>query len=618
MKNNNNNLLFVFLFLITFVTNATQCPSSNVVTDAALFQWTEHPAENGESAYFSGTLVMDEVNLIINGETLNTRAYAQEGQALSIPGPTIVMEPGKKYVLSFKNLLPFEPLSSDHNVMKDPNVTNLHTHGLHISGETPSDDVTRTFEGGFAGDYVYDIPTDHMGGTFWYHAHHHGSSFLQISSGAFGMIIIDDQFDGIPANVAAMQEKHLTIGYLDPSVAGTGGDTLVSGTLNPGWNVNGKVSGNLCMPVNTWQHWRIVMADANSNTEALSIGSQCEVALMARDGVWRTMVPKNIDNVLNLTGASRADIGIRCSGDSTISVGNKVVANIIADPTITPDSDANPYAADGVSQWKSFRPGYLRDLRSEPVSNFETVNMGARTINGSKFDLDIPTFTTVADGVQEWNVKGATRHPFHLHIYHFQAQSNCGDYEAGEFYDVMAAACKVRFDLNPKTATVYEGKTIMHCHILDHEDQGAMGWMDVIGGQPAPVFPTNLVYKAYYAVDGVEPPPPPPPEVGTTLEINSITVSTIGIGGGKKLGAADIVVKDDVGNLVEGAVVMGQFTGSISETITDSPLTDANGLTSVSTSNAVKGKIKLTFCVTSITDTNGLLAPFTGNSCNSL
>ena len=261
----------------------------------------------------------------------------------------MVMEPGRKYVLRFKNLLPYEPLSTEHNTFKDPNVTNLHTHGLHISGDTPSDDVTRIFEGSYGGDYVYDIPADHMGGTFWYHAHHHGSTFLQVSSGALGLIIIDDQFDGIPANVAAMQEKALSISFLDTSVAGTGGDTLVSGTLSPGWNVNGKVGGNLCLPTNTWQHWRVLIADADAKSKTISVGSQCEMALMSRDGVWRTMVPKNLTgNSLTMSGASRAGLAIRCSGDSTLSIGNTVVANIYADAGLpqVPASVANPYAAE--------------------------------------------------------------------------------------------------------------------------------------------------------------------------------------------------------------------------------------------------------------------------------
>ena len=520
------------LTLYMSAVNASQCPSTNVVTDPDQFQWAHHPvsADNPE-AYYSGTLEMGEVTLNINGETLTTRAYRQEGSNYSIPGPTMNMAPGSKYVLRFKNTLPYQPLSPEHNVFKDPNVTNVHTHGLHISGETPSDDVTRFFEGGFGGDFVYDIPTDHMGGTYWYHAHHHGSTFLQVSSGAFGQIVIDDSFDGIPQNVADMEEKQLQIVYLDPGVAGTGGDTLISGTLNPGWTVNGKVSGNVCMPADTWQHWRVLIGDADAKTKTLEIGTQCEVALMARDGVWRTVVPKDLtSNSLRMSGASRADLAIRCAGDSTITVQNTVVANIFVDGT--PDATVHPYAADGVSTWNSFRPGYLRDLRTEAVSNSERINMGARSVNGAKFNADIPNLTADADGVQEWNVKGAGNHPFHLHVYHFQPQETCGDYEAGEFYDTMASSCTIRFDLNPATSTVYEGRTIFHCHILDHEDQGAMGWLDVIGGDPAPPFPVDgsvSPYGDYYSLGGGTPTPTIPADpsglVAATVSSSQIDLS---------------------------------------------------------------------------------------------
>ena len=335
--------------------------------------------------------------------------------------------------------------------------------------------------------------------------------------------------------------------------------------------------------------------------------------------------------------------------------------------------------------------------------------MGARSINGSKFDVDVPTFTTIADGVQEWEVKGATNHPFHLHVYHFQAQQTCGDYEAGEYYDTMAQSCNVRFDLSPQTSTVFEGKTIFHCHILDHEDQGAMGWMNVIGGTPAPTFPVGAGFSNKYELGGGEPPTAPADPTGlsanavsssqislswtdnatdedayhveqsldgvnfsliatisadstsfsdtglsasttyfyrvnatkglvasgytntasattqadngggdpTSVEVGSITVSTINAGKGQKLGVADIVVVDDLGNPVAGAVVSGQFTGSITETISASPATNTNGQTSVSTTGSAKVR-NLTFCVTGIVDTNGVLDPFTGSVCGSL
>ena len=335
---------------------ATVCPTTNVVQNPEVFVWTHHPADgNNPEEYYSGTLEMGEATFQIGGETVTTRAYRQAGGGYAIPGPTLVMAPGNRYVLRFRNTLPYEPKSSVHNDFKDPNVTNLHTHGLHLSGETPGDDVTRFFEGGYGGDYVYDIPADHMGGTFWYHAHHHGSTFLQVSSGAFGLILIDDGLDGLPANVAAMEERHLVTAFLDPSVAGTGGDSLISGTLDPTWTLNGTVVGNLCMPPNTWQHWRVLLADRDARTKTVSVTSGCEAALMARDGIWRTEVPKVLSTgSIDLTGASRADLAVRCTADATLSVGNEVVGNIYVDGT--EDPGPHPWAEDGTSTWSSYRP----------------------------------------------------------------------------------------------------------------------------------------------------------------------------------------------------------------------------------------------------------------------
>jgi FtsP/CotA-like multicopper oxidase with cupredoxin domain len=487
----------------------TACPSTNVIDEPPQFAWTYHPASaDNPEPYYSGVLEYGEATFTIGDDTLTTRAYRQAGGEFAIPGPTITMVPGNTYVLRYHNLLPYEPASPIHNEFKDPNVSNLHTHGLHISGESPSDDVTRFFEGQRGGDFVYQIPADHMGGTYWYHAHHHGSTFLQVSSGAFGQIIIDDAGDGIPPNVAAMPERQLSIAYLDPSVAGTGGDTLISGTLEPTWTVNGKVQGNLCMVAGEWQHWRILLADRIATEKTVAVGANCEVALLARDGVWRTTAPRVLaTRFVRMTGASRADLAVRCSNDSVITVNNNPIANVLVDGT--GDTTVGPYS-DGATgtEWSAIRPSYLRDLRGETNVNTETVGMSARTINSVRFDADVPTFTLPADQVQHWTLNGANVHPFHLHVYHVQAQDCSTTYEAGEFYDTVASACSVRFDLNAATSTVYEGRTILHCHILDHEDLGAMGWADVVGGLPPPAFPDDgeLIspYAESYARDSAD------------------------------------------------------------------------------------------------------------------
>lgn len=508
--------------LLPSLSFAGQCPGTADISDPEEFQWT------WDNDHYVGTMEIDEASLVIGGETITTRVYRQEGGCDSIPGPTMTMIPGFKYVLRFNNLLTYEAPLQEHNVFKDPNVSNLHTHGLHISGETPGDDVTRSFPGGFGGDFVYDILPDHMGGTFWYHAHHHGSTYLQVSGGAFGLIVVDDSDDGIPATVASMDERKLVIAYLDPDVAGTGGDTLITGTLSPTWTVNGHVNGNLVMPPDTWQHFRILLADRDAKPKTVSIGSSCEVALMARDGVWRTTAPLDLtDGAIKITGASRADLAVRCSADSSISVAGTQVASI----TVQGGSDAGPSPyGDGVaSTWSAIRPEYLRDLRGETVDNTESVNLGARTINGNKYNNEVPTFALDATGLQQWTLKGARNHPFHLHIYHVQINGDCADYEDGEYYDVVANNCSIRFDLNGNKSSVYEGRTIMHCHILEHEDQGAMGWLKVnknSGGLGPPVYPSGPGYLDYYdlGLSGGNPPAAP-----DNLAANAISTSQINL-----------------------------------------------------------------------------------------
>jgi len=693
------NLLLLIALLLPSTSFAAQCAGSNEITDPELFNWT------WEGDHYSGTMEIREASLVIGGESITTRVYGQPGGCDSIPGPTIHMTPGEKYVLKFRNKLPYEAPVAAHNVFKDPNISNLHTHGLHISGESPGDDVTRSFEGGAGGDFVYDMLADHMGGTFWYHAHHHGSTFLQVSGGAFGLIVIDDGADGIPASVASMTERPLVIGFLDPDAAGTGGDTLISGTLSPTWTVNGRVNGNLTMPPGTWEHFRILLADRDAIPDTVSIGSACEVALMARDGVWRTEAPLVLgNNSIKITGASRADLAVRCTANSSISVGNTQVASI----TVAGNSDPGPSPYDTSLEpqgtvWSAIRPDYLRDLRGETVDNTESVNMGARTINGSKYDNEVPTFELPASGLQRWQLKGARNHPFHLHIYHVQIDGSCADYEDGEYYDVVANNCAIRFDLDQQSSTVFEGRTIMHCHILEHEDQGAMGWTNVLGGLGAPVFPNSPAYQEYYPPDTPSGNPPKAPgnltanavsssqidlawddkssdevtfdiEVssngtdfsfydfvsagitafsdtdlaagatfyyrvqavnsfgksaysntdsattlsggsGTSVQVGSVTVTSVSQGKGQKTARATVEIRDDVGALVEGATVLGEFIGDINEELSGS--TGANGSVSFDTSTTYKGGITLEFCVNTIThpdltDYNG------GPVCSSL
>jgi hypothetical protein len=85
----------------------------------------------------------------------------------------------------------------------------------------------------------------------------------------------------------------------------------------------------------------------------------------------------------------------------------------------------------------------------------------------------------------------------------------------------------------------------------------------------------------------------------TTLHVASIVLSTVNVGGGQKLGRAEVTILDDQGGVVSGAQVSGTFSGDYNET--GAAGTDASGVAAVDTATAKKGGISFTFCVDAVT-----------------
>jgi FtsP/CotA-like multicopper oxidase with cupredoxin domain len=114
-------------------------------------------------------------------------------------GPLIAVSPGDTLRVNLINDLPVD----DPSCLANPpvglsmppgvgcfNTINLHTHGLHVSPTGNSDNVLLNIAPQTEFPYEYYIPEDHPAGTFWYHAHRHGSTAVQVSSGAAGILVI--------------------------------------------------------------------------------------------------------------------------------------------------------------------------------------------------------------------------------------------------------------------------------------------------------------------------------------------------------------------------------------------------------------------------------------------
>ncbi|MBP32422.1 MAG: hypothetical protein CMH16_24510 [Methylobacterium sp.] len=115
----------------------------------------------------------------------------------ALVGPTIEAIPSQTARIRLHNNLPKEtevdcppPNGRSHILPSCFSITNLHFHGLHVSPAGNSDNVLLEVAPDQNFEYEVNIPSDHPAGTFWYHAHRHGSTALQVSSGMVGALIV--------------------------------------------------------------------------------------------------------------------------------------------------------------------------------------------------------------------------------------------------------------------------------------------------------------------------------------------------------------------------------------------------------------------------------------------
>ncbi|KAL3926225.1 MAG: hypothetical protein SGBAC_013560 [Bacillariaceae sp.] len=397
-----------------------------------------------------------------------------------MPGATLRIKPGDTLNINFHNLLENRGLGYVHNQYSAADETNLHFHGLHVSGELPSDDVTHVVGPGESYDYMTKLPDSHLPGTHWMHPHRHGSTTLQVGAGAASVIIVEDPKGFLPAQLADAPEVVFMAQYfhmpeLDRVIQRCNDQltqirnapddefTLVNGALNP----------TITMNPGEWTRFRIIWSQwRNGNMNFAANG--CEMQLLAKDGIYIRDYPRSIGTA-PINPGGRADIMVRCPDPSknyAISGQGGTLATIATTTTVVESSD--------LEAWVAPYPAYLSDLRGATVSpdcSCTTAFDGTDTVNGISFDYGLTLHTSYLGAVVERDMGAeADEHPYHQHVYPFQLTTGYGGYnQIGDWHDVVMGDGTIRY-----SPTEFTGKLMIHCHRLIHEDLGMMA-MEQVG-----------------------------------------------------------------------------------------------------------------------------------------
>ena len=402
-----------------------------------------------------------------------TDGYAYNGM---IPGPLLEVSEGDRVIVHLKNELDEE--------------TTVHWHGFHIPAQADGSPFNPIPAGGSV-DFEFEIP-EGTAGTYWYHPHPDMVTGHQVAKGLYGGIIVRDPDDPLPAMTEKLlilsDNRFLEDGSVDlPERRSMQGRIdFENGREGDIMFVNGQVMPTIPIRPGEVQRWRVVNASA-ARVYRLAIPEHELVHVGSDGGLFEKPV---VTDELLIANSERLEFLVR----GTAEPGTKTVLRDLPYDRYIPqtrpknwDQPQDLLALEYTDDPPISGPEIPATLRwIEPLDPDEaTVErvfvLTQGFINGKTMDMARVDETAELGATEIWTVENLVGmdHPFHLHGFSFQVLDRNG---VPEPYRSWKDSVNV-----PKHETVrlivrfedFPGLWMYHCHILDHEDEGMMGVLEV-------------------------------------------------------------------------------------------------------------------------------------------
>ncbi len=420
-----------------------------------------------------------EVSLFADARKLALRSnratdvFAYNG---TVPGPTLEAREGDSVIVHFENRLDV--------------ATTVHWHGLHIPFDSDGSPF-HPVEPGEKRTYSFRLRPG-SAGTYWYHPHPNHSTGHQVAKGLYGAIVVRADDDPLPARI---HEKLLVLsdnrlredGSIDLPPDGSLASHIdeENGREGDVLFVNGQVLPTVMIRKGEVQRWRIINSSA-ARVFRIALEGQKMIHVGSDGGLFE--VPREVSE-LTLANGERVEILVRGS----LKPGEKVALQALPYDRYIPQT--RPL------HWKTTRdlltleqtsdvaaevtiPARLRvvpaiDTASATVRRVVTLSQGL--INGKAMDMNRVDFLAKLDDTEIWDIENIVGmdHPFHLHGFQFQVIDRNGVAEPFRSWKDMVNVPKHETARIIVRFANYPGKWMFHCHILDHEDHGMMGILEV-------------------------------------------------------------------------------------------------------------------------------------------
>jgi FtsP/CotA-like multicopper oxidase with cupredoxin domain len=429
------------------------------------------------------------------------RAYLMS-YAGQIPGPRLEARPGDTVRIRLTNQLD-QP-------------TNLHYHGLHISPTGKADNIFLHIPSGETLAYEFQIPKTHQAGMFYYHPHVHKSVAEQVFGGLGGIFVVRGALDEIP-EVKAAQEVFLFLkdfeldaqgrvpvpGHMELMQGREGALITVNGRVNPQITIaKGGLLRLRLLNASASRFYRLALAehpfyliatDGGAIAEPVELrelllapGERAEVLVRGDrpPGQYRLMnLPYDRGGMMGMMGG-RMGRGMMGRGMMHSNQRPQNTPQLLATLAYQGTRAALPLPDKLLSVEALPQPKTLRRIEMSMSMGMGMTGMGmAFLFNGKTFDPNRIDAPVQLGTVEDWELVNSDPdrmdHPFHLHINPFQVISRNGKpepYRAWKDTVLVRGGETVRIRIPFRDFT---GKTVYHCHVLDHEDLGMMGIVDM-------------------------------------------------------------------------------------------------------------------------------------------
>lgn len=469
---------------------------SGMVLGASSLPWLSACSHSGHGSkermplalpgsFTGGMLVASVLPVVHSG--IGTQPFTYGGSA---PSPTIRVRKGETFSAQLTNQLA-EP-------------TNIHWHGVLAPADMdghPKDAVAA------GGSKTFSYTVQNRAGTYWYHPHPHMAAGKQVYLGMAGFYLVQDDEEqalGLPAGEfdvpLLIQDRRLSSGTPGYSPTTTDmadgylGDTItVNGVPNAYYEVasglyrfrllNGANARIFRLMFDDGRPLLVIatdggLLDAPVSTNMLWLGPGERVEILvdfSKDAMGASVMLHSMAFSAGMAGGGHAGHG----GGSSTGIPAQGAELEIIRFDVKRSGASTGKVPTKLATLEKLDPSTATRTRTFELAMREGATMGMHTINSKVFDMARVDEQMAPRATELWEFKsldGGAIHPMHVHGMQFQVVSrSSGPLNTNDlgFKDTVLVFPNETVRVVTRVGA-YPGLYLLHCHTLEHEDDGMM------------------------------------------------------------------------------------------------------------------------------------------------